>query len=123
MAISRQREWQIKQKQKGLCSICSEKVSIESKTFCQKHLDYSRKLSLQQWRLSKGKPLDAPLHSKTGRPRGIGGPKLPKKANELIGTTRDSIIAKLYKVSGTTVRNRRLKLGIARFQTPEPSLT
>ena len=120
MAVSRQRKWQIKQNKKRLCSLCAKELSIESKAFCQQHLENSRRIALTQWRVSRGNPVDAPTHSSVGRPRGIAGPKLPKEANALMGTMKDCKIAKLYNVSDTTIHNRRKQLGIARFQIPKP---
>ena len=111
--MTRQRIRQIEQNKKGICGHCKKPLSPESNFFCEKHLKANRKNSLRCVRIKHGILPNKRLHPTRGRPRGIGGPKLPIAANAMIGTMSDEKVAKQFNVSGQTVRARRIALGIA----------
>lgn len=61
--LSKQRKFQLRQKEKGLCSLCNEPVAGENNsTTCIKHRDENRVRNRNRYRKAKGIPLDAPLH-------------------------------------------------------------
>lgn len=47
--VSHQRQWQLRQKEKGLCCMCKEKAV--NKNYCEKHRKYNNTLNLK-WHYS-----------------------------------------------------------------------
>lgn len=65
---TRQREWQIRQSNKGLCQLCNE-PNVDGYR-CQHHLELARISARNYQRKKNGIPLDKPLDEKDGgRPR------------------------------------------------------
>ena len=70
MSLSRQRLWQLKQVEQGLCCKCAEKLHPDSSNFCTFHMDDNRDRNRANARIRAGIPLDRPIHPTIGRPRG-----------------------------------------------------
>ena len=64
---SKQRRWQQRQIEKGLCIKCS-KPAVNGGRYCARHQAYERVRNRNRYRKAKGIPLDAPLSTR-GRPR------------------------------------------------------
>lgn len=109
---SRQRAWQLRQKEKGLCMLCnSPKVSA---SYCQKHLEAARTRGRNAKRVKVGIPIDAPIN-RTKRTldqhRGPTGDIVV-----LLGTALDKDVAKQVGFSPTTIWRWRTDLRIPAFR-------
>lgn len=62
MTVSRQRKWQIKQIEAGRCVTCGAKAT--NKFYCDAHHASTNERQRNAYRLKKGIPLDAPLHTR-----------------------------------------------------------
>ena len=63
MNISRQRAYQIRHQQRGLCALCSQPATLYG--LCQKHRDEQNLRQRNAYRLKHGIPLDNPLWKRT----------------------------------------------------------
>jgi len=109
--VSRQRIWQLKQQQLGLCLTCAKPRVAGSNFHCAEHHTRHIARLRTSYRTKRNIPLDDPIR-KT-KPTALETEWKTPEFFESLGRVPDNKIASQFGVTTTTVSYHRRKLGIA----------